>query len=76
MEMWIHSVRIEGLGIWLSGALRIHGNYFSHKRETLSFSYKNVSLLNQFLLSTSQPYISGSPKPPAVCLWILTAQRP
>lgn len=28
MEMWIHSARSEGLGIWLSGALQIQGNYF------------------------------------------------
>lgn len=25
MEMWIHSARIEGLVVWLSGATRIQG---------------------------------------------------
>ncbi|XP_073327059.1 uncharacterized protein ciroz [Pagrus major] len=29
MEMWIHSARIEGLGIWLSGALQIQANLAS-----------------------------------------------
>ncbi|KAL3064089.1 hypothetical protein OYC64_000392 [Pagothenia borchgrevinki] len=28
MEMWIHNARIEGLGLWLSGALKIRGSSF------------------------------------------------
>ena len=28
MEMWIHGARIEGLAVWLSGALRIQGKFF------------------------------------------------
>lgn len=28
MEMRIHNVRIEGLGLWLSGALKIRGSSF------------------------------------------------
>lgn len=35
-----------------------------------------MSLLNNLFLSASRPCISGSPKPPAVSLWILSAQRP
>lgn len=28
MEIWIHSARLEGLQVWLSGALQVQGNYF------------------------------------------------
>ncbi|KAE8293326.1 hypothetical protein D5F01_LYC08435 [Larimichthys crocea] len=44
MEMWIHSVRIEGLGIWLSGALRIHVNLTSLDHLNLQLSACGFSL--------------------------------
>ncbi|XP_078144210.1 ciliated left-right organizer protein containing ZP-N domains homolog [Centroberyx gerrardi] len=44
MEMWIHSVRIEGLGLWLSGALRIQANLASLDHLNLQLSACGFSL--------------------------------
>ncbi|XP_044068053.1 uncharacterized protein C1orf127 homolog isoform X2 [Siniperca chuatsi] len=43
MEIWIHSARIEGLGVWLSGALRIQVNlasldHLNHQLSACGFS--------------------------------------
>uniref|UniRef100_A0A8C4IL23 Si:ch211-129o18.4 n=1 Tax=Dicentrarchus labrax TaxID=13489 RepID=A0A8C4IL23_DICLA len=44
MEMWIHSARIEGLGVWLSGALRIQVNLASLDHLNLQLSACGFSL--------------------------------
>ncbi|XP_029291570.1 ciliated left-right organizer protein containing ZP-N domains homolog isoform X2 [Cottoperca gobio] len=44
MEMWIHSVRIEGLGLWLSGALNIQVNMASLDHLNLQLSACAFSL--------------------------------
>ncbi|XP_040916250.1 uncharacterized protein C1orf127 homolog [Toxotes jaculatrix] len=44
MEMWIHSARIEGLGVWLSGALRMQINLASLDRLNLQLSACGFSL--------------------------------
>ncbi|XP_075950914.1 ciliated left-right organizer protein containing ZP-N domains homolog isoform X2 [Anarhichas minor] len=44
MEMWIHSVRIEGLGLWLSGALQIQVNLASLDHLNLQLSACGFSL--------------------------------
>ncbi|XP_030279101.1 ciliated left-right organizer protein containing ZP-N domains homolog [Sparus aurata] len=44
MEMWIHSARIEGLGIWLSGALQIQANLASLDHLNLQLTACGFSL--------------------------------
>ncbi|XP_076597810.1 ciliated left-right organizer protein containing ZP-N domains homolog [Chaetodon auriga] len=44
MEMWIHSARIEGLGVWLSGALRMRVNLASLDHLNLQLSACGFSL--------------------------------
>ncbi|XP_040009319.1 uncharacterized protein C1orf127 homolog isoform X2 [Xiphias gladius] len=44
MEMWIHSARSEGLGFWLSGALRIQVNLASLDHLNLKLSACGFSL--------------------------------
>ncbi|XP_063745943.1 uncharacterized protein C1orf127 homolog [Eleginops maclovinus] len=44
MEMWIHNARIEGLGLWLSGALRIQVNLASLDQLNLQLSACGLSL--------------------------------
>ncbi|XP_049436972.1 uncharacterized protein C1orf127 homolog isoform X2 [Epinephelus fuscoguttatus] len=44
MEMWIHSARIEGLGLWLSGALQIQVNLASLDNLNLQLSACGFSL--------------------------------
>ncbi|XP_037335498.2 uncharacterized protein C1orf127 homolog [Pungitius pungitius] len=44
MEMWIHSRRIEGLGLWLSGALKIQVNLASLDHLNLQLSACGFSL--------------------------------
>ncbi|CAK6951274.1 uncharacterized protein C1orf127 homolog [Scomber scombrus] len=44
MEMWIHSARIEGLGVWLCGALQIQVNLASLDHLNLQLSACGFSL--------------------------------
>ncbi|XP_019944565.2 uncharacterized protein C1orf127 homolog [Paralichthys olivaceus] len=44
MEMWIHSARIDGLAVWLSGALRIQVNLASLDQLNLQLSTCGYSL--------------------------------
>ncbi|XP_035499976.2 uncharacterized protein C1orf127 homolog isoform X1 [Scophthalmus maximus] len=44
MEMWIHSARIEGLRVWLSGALRSQVNLASQDHLNLQLSVCGFSL--------------------------------
>ncbi|KAF3860303.1 hypothetical protein F7725_000558 [Dissostichus mawsoni] len=44
MEMWIHNARIEGLGLWLSGALKIRVNLASLDQLNLQLSSCGLSL--------------------------------
>ncbi|XP_044206821.1 uncharacterized protein C1orf127 homolog [Thunnus albacares] len=44
MEIWIHRARIEGLGVWLSGALRIQVNFASLDHLNLQLSACRFSL--------------------------------
>lgn len=79
LNTWRCGSTVRGVKGWESGCL---GPYrfkviISDTKEKRSIKNKyEMSLLNHRLLSTSQSCISGSPKPPAVSLWILSARRP
>ncbi|XP_035807352.2 uncharacterized protein C1orf127 homolog [Amphiprion ocellaris] len=57
MELWIHSARIEGLGVWLSGALQIQVNLASLDHLNLQLSVCGFSLHknhnNNFIFTVS-----------------------